>query len=428
MSTRGERRGVPEDDPGDDARAAFERRLRERSPGLAAVPARSGTLAAGPASRATYAAGITPIEEFYVLNHYPTPAIDADSWTVSLTGDVDAVDLSVRELRDAYPTETVTHTMECAGNGRAGFASVDDEPARYVQWGHEGVGTARWTGTPLSAVLERNGAATEGRWLTAIGGDAPDEEADVFARSLPMEKVLDDCLLADRMNGEPLPPEHGHPVRVVVPGWYGVNSVKWVARLHVADRMIAGEEWARYTRWQQRSYRLAFGDEEPAERETLAEVDTWAQLAGEEVANPYCYDQHVTSLVAVPGDGETVAPGPDGSVDVVGVAWAGDDRVASVEVSADGGETWHEATFPAPDPGPTVWRRFRCHLELPPGDHRVVSRATDDRGRRQPARTSEPGAGRAALDDDAYPWNREGYGNNAYRDYGTTFTVAGERD
>jgi len=420
---------VPDHDTGGDAAEAFRRRLRERYPGIEAVPARSGTLAAGPASRDTYTEPITPIEEFYVLNHYPTPEIDAAAWTVSLSGDADAVDVPVRALREAYATETVTHTMECAGNGRAGFASVDDEPGRYVQWGYNGVGTARWTGTPLSAVLERNGAATgAGRWLTAIGGDAPDDEADVFARSLPMAKVLDDCLLAYRMNGEPLPPEHGHPVRVVVPGWYGVNSVKWVAELHVGDRMIAGEEWERYTRWQQDGYRLAFGDGEPAEREDIPEFDTREQLAGGAVANPYCYDQHVTSVVGSPGDGDVVTPDPDGTVEVVGVAWAGDDRVASVDVSTDGGETWRSAGFPDPDPGPSVWRRFRCALDLPPGDHRVVSRATDDSGRRQPARTSDPGAGRAALDGDAYPWNREGYGNNAYRDYGVAFTVAASTD
>lgn len=410
----------------EDAAREFERQVRERYSGLDVVPSNNATLGAGPRDRSTYTTAETPIEEFYILNHYPTPDIDEGEWTVSLTGAVaDPVALTMDELREEYPTITVTHTMECAGNGRSYFASVDDEPEQYIQWEDSGAGTARWTGTPLSAILEDHGAETaEGTWLTAVGGDAPDEDAHIFARSLPMSKVLDDCLLAYRMNDELLPPDHGFPVRVIVPGWYGVNSVKWVEELRVMDRMMTGEEWEQYTHWQQDFYRLKFDpDEGPEENDDLAEFDTWEQLVGEEVASPYLYDQNVMSLVGYPTDGATVEPGPDGNIEVVGVAWAGDDRVSAIDLSADGGDTWHEARFVSPEAESGVWRLFRCVLDLPAGDHRLVSRATDEHGRSQPARTSAPGAGRRAVEDDEYPWNREGYGHNAYQDYGVEFTV-----
>lgn len=188
------------------------------------------------------------------------------------------------------------------------------------------------------------------------------------------------------------------------------------------DRMIAGDEWERYTRWQQDSYRLTV-DGDLAEHEDLQEFDTWDQLAAGEPESPYPYDQNVTSLVGNPDDGDVVSRGPDGTIEALGVAWAGDDRVTSVEVSVDGGETWRDAEFLAPDATGNTWRRFRAVLEVPPGDYSLVSRATDEHGRRQPARTSPPGAGASAIEDDAFPWNPGGYGNNAYLGYGVEFTV-----
>lgn len=361
------------------------------------------------------------IEGFYILNHHPTPDIEPGSWTVSLTGEVDETELTMRELRESYPTTSVTATLECAGNGRTYFDSVDGEPERYVQWGDTGVSTARWTGTPLSAILDEHNATTdEGYWLTAIGGDAPEGE-DIFARSLPMAKVIDDCLLAYRMSGETLPPEHGFPVRIIVPGWYGVNSVKWVEELRVMDRMIAGDEWEQHTRWQQDSYRMDFHDEEPSERTDISTFDTWEQL-DDGVVRPYLYDQHVMSLIGSPKDSEAVRLGADGTLTVGGVAWAGDDRVMSVEVSTDGGDTWREAKLVESADETYRWQRFECSIALQPGEYTLVSRATDEQGRRQPAQTAKPGSGKE-VSEDTYPWNREGYGNNAYLDYGVTFTI-----
>ncbi|UHQ96365.1 sulfite oxidase [Natrinema halophilum] len=404
----------------------FQDRIHEQYPELDIVPSDGESVGAGPKDRSTYTTVETPIEEFYVLNHHPVPDIDADEWSISLTGAVDEpTELSMDELREDYPTTTTTHTMVCAGNGRTYFSSVNDEPERYLQWEYNSAGTARWTGTPLSAILEDHGAETdEGSWLAAIGGDAPNDDADVFARSLPMSKVQNDCLLAYEMNDEPLPPDHGFPVRIIVPGWYGVNSVKWVEELRVMDRMLAGEKWEQYTHWQQDFYRMKFDpDREATEHDDLAEFDTWEQFTGDAVASPYLYDQNVMSLIGYPTDNSSVEPGPDGNIEIIGVAWAGDDRVESVHLSADDGDTWHEARFVSPDEGPGVWRLFRCVLDLPAGDHYLVSRATDEHGRSQPSRTSDPGTEKKEVDPDEYPWNREGYGNNAYTSYGVDFTV-----
>jgi DMSO/TMAO reductase YedYZ molybdopterin-dependent catalytic subunit len=409
------------DDRDDSSIQETEDRIRERYPGLELIPSENRTIGAGPKDRTLYTKDETSIEDFYVLSHYPTPDIDADTWKISLTGNVEETELTVGELREDYPTASVTHMMECAGNGRKYFESVDGEPERYIQWDYSGASTARWTGTPLSAVLEDHDAETDAEyWLTAIGGDAPEGE-DIFARSLPMSKVIDDCLLAYKMYDEPLPPEHGFPVRLVVPGWYGVNSVKWVEELRVMNQMMAGEKWSQYTRWQQDSYRLAFGDEELAESENLAWFDTWDQLENG-VANPYLYDQHVMSLVGFPDDGDVVSLDADRTLVVQGVAWAGDDSVTKVELSADAGETWRTAEFVTPEDESHRWRRFQCSLELSPGEHRLVSRATDEHGRSQPARTSPPRSG-PKKSSDSYPWNREGYGNNAYLEYGVTFIV-----
>ena len=409
----------------EDAESSEERetkqRIADRYPGLELVPSENRTIAAGPADRSAFLDDLTALENYYVLNHHPTPSVDDDEWTVSLTGALDAAELDSETLRAEYPTTSVTFTMECAGNGRSSFESVDGHPGRLIQWAENGVSTGRWTGTPLSALLDAHDAATgDAYWLTAIGGEAP-PDADVFARSLPMAKILDDCLLAYEMNGEPLPPEHGHPFRLVVPGWYGVNSVKWVRELRVMDAMIAGPAWDREKRWQQDSYRLAFADEAMAEHTSLPAFDTWDQLENG-IANPYLYNQHVMSLVVEPDDGETVVADADGTVTVRGVAWAGTDTVAAVAVSADGGASWHEATLDAPETDRYTWRRFRATLELDPGDYRLVSEATDGRGRTQPAEISDPHTGPEGSGE-SYPWNREGYGNNAYRSYGVAVTV-----
>lgn len=397
----------------------------ERHPGLEIVSQNPPVGQA--ASRSTYAEFVTPIEDHYVVNHYVTPDVDADSWTVTLdVGSNSSVDLSLEALREDYPTRSVAHTMQCAGNGRASF----DPAISGYQLSFGAAATAIWTGAPLRAVLERHGAPTgSDRWLLAAGGDAP-ADALVFARSIPMEKALEDCLLAYRMNGEPLPRAHGYPIRLIVPGWYGNNSVKWLSRLAVLDRMVSGDRWRQFLNWQQNKYRILPAGRRAEHHERIDEFDTWTQIrnaaADRRAYLPYMYDQTVKSIIGYPADGADVTPrSADGQIEVLGVAWAGDDRVAGVEVSTDGGETWRSATFLGPDRGPAAWRRFRFVWSPEAGEHRLVSRATDERGRTQPPSIAPPEAGLTAVRRDAYPWNQRGYGSNAYLPLGVHVTVSG---
>jgi DMSO/TMAO reductase YedYZ molybdopterin-dependent catalytic subunit len=367
----------------------------------------------GAARRRTFANWLTPVEEHFVCHRNDIPDADADAWTIALTGDASGT-LSMAALREEFPTVAVAHTMECAGNGRGQHRPETGS----VQWGFEAAATAVWTGAPVGSVLRAHGVdsdggeSTDSRWLTAVGGD-PSDGDDVFARSIPLSKAFDDCVLAYEMNGDPLPREHGFPVRLVVPGWYGVNNVKWVDELRVTDSMVTEGSLDRpgeHAYWQQVAYRLHPRGVEPEENESVEEVDTWAQLQGA-VEHPYTFDENVKSVIGTPDGGSPVTAGE--RVEVRGVAWAGDDRVDRVEVSTDGGETWADAELFGPDYA-GAWRLFRYDWRPDPGEHELLSRATDERERRQPARISDPDAWRDALADDAFPWNEGGYAANAY--------------
>lgn len=376
-------------------------------------------------SRTNLASYLTPREQHYIRNHYRTPAIDAEDWSVSLTGLIEEeAELSIAEIEHDFPTESVIHTMECSGNGRAYF----EPDAEGDQWTYGAIGTAVWTGTPVRAVLAEYGdRRDEGLWLSAMGGETKEDE-DVFCRSIPMSKITDDCLLAYEMNGSPLAPEHGYPVRLLVPGWFGNNSVKWVDRMHVMSGMVAGEQWESragrdYTTYQQSSYRIIpTGDDEPVSYASIDEFSTYDQLrATDEIRNAYLFDQLVKSLVVSPDEGATLAA--NDRVAITGVAWSGEDPIERVEVSVDGGESWSDAEFLGPDLGPYAARKFRHVWNPEPGTHRLLSRATDDEGRTQPATISDPEEGLRGIEDGKFPWNRKGYANNAYEPLGVTVTV-----
>lgn len=397
--------------------------LQEEYPGLRILSEDPQNAEA--ASRTTYGSFITPREEHYIRNHYATPDIDESEWTVSLTGMVDEeVELSMEEIRRDYSTETVAHTMQCSGNGRAYF----EPQVGGNQWTFGAVGNTVWTGTPISEILEEYGANTdEGMWLSVMGGEAPEGE-DIFTRSIPMSKVMDDCLLAYEMNGRAMNDDHGFPVRLLVPGWFGNNNVKWVDRMHVMDMMVFGDEWETedqrlYTHWQQYSYRIVPIDEEANRQPGIDIFDTQDQMASEEIRHPYLYDQMVKSIIGYPPEDSTVQPGPGGTVEVIGVAWAGDDDVTLVEVSTDGGESWNEAEFFGPVMGTFSWRQFRYVWDADPGEHTIYARATDSEGRRQPATISDPDEQLLGIEDDKYPWNQGGYGATAYEPLGVNVTV-----
>ncbi|ODR79642.1 molybdopterin-binding oxidoreductase [Haladaptatus sp. W1] len=413
----------PEDhrerDPSDRPDASLD----ERYPGLEVLtetPENAQT-----ASREHLENYLTPREEHYIRTHHRTPKIDAEKWAVSLTGMVgEEVELSVAEIKHDYPTESVVHMMECSGNGRAYF----DPNAEGDQWNVGAVGSAVWTGTPVCSVLEAHDAATDdGLWLSVMGGEAKKDE-DVFCRSIPMGKVLDDCLLAYEMNGEPMTPEHGYPLRLLVPGWFGNNSVKWVDRMHVMETMVSGDEWESkggrdYTEYQQSSYRIVPAqDNEPERYESVETFSTYEQMREtDEIRNAYCFDQLVKSLITSPTDDAT--PSADGRVEITGVAWSGDDAVERVEVSVDGGETWNDAEFVGPDLGRHALRKFRYVWDATAGEHALLSRATDEEGRTQPATVSDPDEGLRGITDGKYPWNEKGYGNNAYGPLGVSVSV-----
>ncbi|MFB6198133.1 MAG: molybdopterin-dependent oxidoreductase, partial [Halobacteriaceae archaeon] len=279
----------------------------------------------------------------------------------------------------------------------------------------EAAATAVWTGTPISLILNEYGVDSPGgKWVTAIGGD-PSEEEDVFARSIPLTKAVDDCILAYKMNSQPLPREHGYPVRLIVPGWYGVNNVKWVEELRIMDSMVVEGSLDRpgeHAYWQQQSYRLHPQGGEPDENATLETSDTWQQLEGS-VEYPYTFDATVMSVIGSPTGDSPVSLPPDETMEVLGVAWAGDDAVDRVDVSTDGGETWRRAELFGPAYSGT-WRLFRYEWDAEPGVHTLMSRATDELDRQQPACISEPDAWRDALNNDEFPWNVGGYAANAY--------------
>jgi DMSO/TMAO reductase YedYZ molybdopterin-dependent catalytic subunit len=300
---------------------------------------------------------VTPNRLFFVRNHFPVPAVDRAGWKLRIGGMVDhPVELRLADLV-AMPQRSVFATVECAGNGR----SFLRERQPGVQWGAGAIGHAEWTGVPVSAVLERAGlrpGAVEVLFQGADqGSEADHPEPMHFARSLPLHKAMDrDTLLVLRMNGEPLTADHGAPVRLFVPGWYGVASVKWLARVEVLDGPFHGYyQTVKYT--VQR--RDSSGRAEPV------------------VVGP----MEVKSEVVRPGDGETVGVGTNR---LFGIAWAGEEAVGRVEVSTDGGQTWAPADL-LTEPARYCWALWEYLWEVAePGEYTLLTRGISTSGRVQP--------------------------------------------
>ncbi|MEA2575345.1 MAG: hypothetical protein QOH93_2643 [Chloroflexia bacterium] len=310
----------------------------------------------------------TPNENFYVRSNFSVPAVASDTWRLRLGGAVaEQVELSLDELL-SMPARELSVTLECAGNGRTGFSPLPPgEP-----WGHGAVATALWKGVRLASLLEGAGPLTgavevlfEGADRGVPGSGSPEAP---FARSLPMEKALHpDTLLAYEMNGAPLPAEHGGPVRLLVPGWYGMASVKWLAAITVLERPFTGY-------YQHERYVLDYPDSD----EILPVRDI-----------------QVRALITSPRQGEVVQPG---DFTITGVAWSGRGAVASVDVSLEGGGAWRPARLLDP-PAPYTWRRWEFDgTPTKLGRHVLRARAIDELGNVQP---------------DVAGWNRLGYCNNA---------------
>lgn len=301
---------------------------------------------------------VTPNRLFFVRSHFQTPPVDLDAWRLSVGGTVERPRGWTFDELCALPERTVFATMECAGNGR----SFLTPHVHGVQWGAGAIGHAEWTGVPLRLVLERSGLQPDTTEILLEGLDTG-READhpqplTFARSLPLAKALDrDTLLVTKMNGEPLEPSHGFPLRLIVPGWYGVASVKWLGRIEALDHAFGGY-------YQSKKYTIQARTPEG----TVATV----------IVGPMA----VKSEILRPGAGQTLGLGTNR---VFGVAWAGQEAIARVEVSIDGGLSWSDAELLGPQ-APYSWTLWEFLWEVStPGEYALVARATSLAGRVQPA-------------------------------------------
>jgi DMSO/TMAO reductase YedYZ molybdopterin-dependent catalytic subunit len=304
---------------------------------------------------------ITPSERFFVRCHFPIPEIDVKTWRLKIEGSVEKpFALSYAELRQ-IESRTLTATLECAGNSRA---FLTPQP-KGTPWELGAVGNAEWTGVPLSAVLERAGMKAGAVDVIFAGSDQGEIEEPPrpageiqYARSVPCDKALKDVLLAYQMNGEELKPAHGFPVRVIVPGWYGMASVKWLERIIVSDTPFTGHfQTIDYAFWERR-------DGLPA-RVPITEMRFKAEIArpyiGEVVPAATAYRMH-------------------------GATWTGDAHIVAVDISDDAGATWHAAKLLGSFV-PNAWQLWEHTWQTPaqPGRRTLMARATDSCGHIQPS-------------------------------------------
>jgi DMSO/TMAO reductase YedYZ molybdopterin-dependent catalytic subunit len=314
---------------------------------------------------------ITPVGLHYLLVHYDIPVVDPATWRLTIGGRVATeLELTLDDLRDREAA-TAPVTMECAGNGRALL-----EPRPVSQpWLAEAVGTAEWTGVRLAPLLAEAGIGDDAVEVVFTGLDRGVEGGveQLYERSLTAADARrDDVLLAYACNDAPLPPQHGFPLRLVVPGWYGMTNVKWLHRITVVDEPFTGYQMIT-------GYRMRADGDDPGTPVTRIEP---------------------RSLLVPPGIPDFMTRRrflEPGRHRLEGRAWSGWGPIDRVEVSTDGSASWQPATLGDP-PGPSAWTPFALDWDATEGEHVLCARAHDITGRRQP---------------DAPPWNVGGYANNA---------------
>ena len=303
---------------------------------------------------------VVPVDRFFVRNHTSTPRIDAATWRLKLYGSglrgaptaERPVELSYRQLRH-LPSDTFTAAIECAGNGRSFFTSQQGQAVSGTAWKLGAIGVARWRGVRLSTVLKHAGLTRAAVDVQPVGLDPDFVSGGVnlgpVRRPLPIGKALHDVLLAYEMNGEPLPPDHGFPVRVVVPHWIGISSIKWLGALEVSAEPILSP-------WNTQFYRL-LGPTYPAEGELVSR-------------------QTVKSAFELPWPATLSA----GRQELTGRSWSGNGRIRRVEVSTDG-RTWRPARLTGHG---DAWQRWEYPWRPAPGEYTLRARATDVSGVTQP--------------------------------------------
>lgn len=325
---------------------------------------------------------ITASDRLFVRNNLPAPPASVtdnpDVWEVRIEGVKNPRTLTVGELK-AIGITTVASVLQCSGNGRAFFP----HGASGTQWSVGAAGCVMWTGVPLADVVEALGGPVDGaRYITATGGeslpDGIDPKTIMVERSVPT-KALETALLAWEMNDEPLTHTHGGPLRMVVPGYYGVNNVKYVKNLAFTENQTDAKIQAS-------GYRVR---------------DVGVKGSPDQ---PSMWEMNVKSWVTAP-----LESGRTGRNMIYGVAFGGTVALEKVDVSVDGGKTWKQARFLGPDLGPYAWRPFVLATDMPAGEHRIVSRATDVRGNTQPEGRIE---------------NERGYGHNGWSDHGVTVAIS----
>lgn len=335
---------------------------------------------------------VTPLDLFFVRNHAPVPRVDRDAFRLTVEGLVERpLELSLADLAGRFERREVAATLVCAGQRRLEMMAVREIPGE-LPWGAEAASNAVWSGWSLADVLAAAVPREAAAHAAFTGLDEVERHGERFGfgGSIPRAKALaPEVLLADRMNGEPLPPTHGAPLRVVVPGYIGARSVKWVSRIEL--RETSSDNY-----FQSRAYRLYPPDMtletlDPSQGFELGELSVSCRIA----------DPSPTAEAE--GSGEPVEVAAGRRV-VRGFAWAGGGRaVMRVEVSTDGGATWTTARLDDGGSGGSgwVWRLFHGEVELPPGEGEIVARAWDAAGQTQPS-------------DPAQLWNCKGYMNNAW--------------
>jgi DMSO/TMAO reductase YedYZ molybdopterin-dependent catalytic subunit len=308
---------------------------------------------------------LTPASHFFIRQHAATPALDVATWRLRVEGNAieRPVELSFDDLL-RLPSRSVICFVECGGNGRGFFKELMGKVASGTQWHFGGIGVAEWTGVPLGAVLE----------LAGVKRDTPRDILNVLIEGLDSVKVNrpislakafeDDTLLAYAFNGEPVPPDHGFPVRAIIPGWVGISNIKWVGRIEVRTNAI----------------------------DVPTTTKTYVLEGPDYPAKVVLRQQTIKSAVALPWAATLTA----GRQRVRGFAWSPAGRISRVEYSLDRGATWQPAIIREPNI-PRAWARWDFDWDARPGDHVIMTRAADDHGNSQPA---------------SIPWNAQGYGYN----------------
>ncbi len=325
---------------------------------------------------------ITPANRFFVRNNgiMPTAAVDPDAWTLRVSGEACAkpTTFSLAELKDRFPSVTLQLQLECGGNGRAEFRPR----ASGNQWSTGAIACPQWTGIRLEDVLKHCGATNQAVYVAYKGADthlSGDASKDPISRGVPIAKAREaEALLAYQMNGEPIPLLHGAPLRLVIGGWPGSVSGKWLTDILIRDRVHDGAKMTG------NAYRVPCDPVAPG-----------AKVAAEDMC--IIESMPVKSLITFPQSGVQVAKGTE--LELRGHAWAGDRSVKRVDISTDFGATWQKAKLDRPV-NRLAWQRFHAQVALPDaGYYEIWAKATDSAGVAQPMLV--PG------------WNPKGYLNNA---------------